>query len=276
MRWKLDAEQKILSPEDKIRDDIKNRVREDIENKIRERGRSPGARSVLSGLIPGAVLILIGLVFLLDHLGVVHLQRLWNYWPMVLVLVGVAKLTQPGSRSGAVFWILIGGVVQLNQLGYLHLSWGTLWPLALITAGIFLLSTRLETFHFQRPAAVADGNEVLNENVLFGGVERRIQISNFRGGNIVATFGGVEIDFRATDIEGNEAVIYLEAIFGGIELIVPERWTVVYQGQSVFGGYSDETRPPTPDAFGGVLGSTPKKTLILRGRAIFGGITVKN
>jgi len=64
----------------------------------------------------------------------------------------------------------------------------------------------------------------------------------------------------------------VEAVFGGIEIVVPERWTVVYEGQSIFGGYTDETRPPLPD----VPGAPPRKRLILRGRALFGGINVKN
>jgi hypothetical protein len=107
---------------------------------------------------------------------------------------------------------------------------------------------------------------------LFGGIERRIHTSNFVGGQITATFGGVEIDFRSADIAGEEAQMYLDAVFGGIELVIPERWTVVWDGQNIFGGYSDETRPPLPD----VPGAPPRKRLVLRGRAFFGGISVKN
>jgi len=107
---------------------------------------------------------------------------------------------------------------------------------------------------------------------MFGGVERRVNISNFVGGTATAIFGGVELDFRSAEIEGEEAVVLVEAIFGGIEIVVPERWTVIYEGHSIFGGYSDETRPPLPD----VPGAAPKKRLVLRGRAVFGGINVKN
>jgi predicted membrane protein len=107
---------------------------------------------------------------------------------------------------------------------------------------------------------------------LFGGVERRISVNNFRRGNVSAILGGVELDFRSADIEGEEAILYVEAIFGGIELTVPERWHVVYEGESIFGGYNDETRPPVVDA----MATAPKKYLILRGRAVFGGITVTN
>ena len=112
----------------------------------------------------------------------------------------------------------------------------------------------------------------MNATTMFGGVERRITTSNFTGGTVTATFGGVELDFRAADMEGEEAILYVEAVFGGIEIVIPERWTAIYEGQSIFGGYNDETRPPLPD----VPGAAPKKRLVLRGQAVFGGITVKN
>jgi predicted membrane protein len=84
--------------------------------------------------------------------------------------------------------------------------------------------------------------------------------------------GGIELDFRGAEIEGEEAVLSVEAIFGGIEITVPDHWHVIFEGENVFGGYSDETRAPAVDA----MGTTPKKFLILRGRCVFGGISVKN
>jgi len=63
-----------------------------------------------------------------------------------------------------------------------------------------------------------------------------------------------------------------QTIFGGVELVVPTNWTVVFQGESIFGGYSDETLAPAA----GNLQGAPNKTLIVRGRSIFGGVSVKN
>ncbi len=113
---------------------------------------------------------------------------------------------------------------------------------------------------------------MLNEYALFGGVERRVNINNLRGGSISAIFGGVELDFRSADIEGEEATVFVEAMFGGVEIIVPDRWDVTFQIQSIFAGYTDERNPAAPDP----LNTTAKKNLILRGRAIFGGIVVKS
>ena len=260
--------------------EIHQRIHRDIHQGMQEalqrRTRPPG-------MAAGLILIALGTLFLLGHMGFVDTARLWKFWPLIIVVVGLVKFFKERSQVGGAITIVVGVMLQLSQLGYLQLSWGSMWPLILIAAGIAMIWSRFEMPKFPTPpvdAGVAgigtvsgtSGYETLNEYALFGGIERRMHTNSFRGGSIVSVFGGVEVDFLSADIEGQEAVIYVEAIFGGIELRVPERWKVVFQGQSIFGGYSDETRPPLADT----PGSAPRKTLILRGKAVFGGINVKN
>jgi len=47
------------------------------------------------------------------------------------------------SRIWAVFFILAGGVLLLDNLGYTHWRLGAFWPLWLIGAGLALLLMRL-------------------------------------------------------------------------------------------------------------------------------------
>jgi predicted membrane protein len=261
-------------------DEIHRSIHENIRRNMRERMQRS---SRPPGMAAGLILIAVGTLFLLGHMGLVDTGRLWKFWPLIIVLVGLVKFFKERSQVGGAITIVIGVLLQLNQLGYLRLSWGSVWPLILIAAGIAMIWSRFEVPKFPTPPADAgiagmgtvsgtSSYETLNEYALFGGIERRMHTNSFRGGSIVSVFGGVEVDFLSADIEGQEAVIYVEAVFGGIELRVPERWKVVFQGQSIFGGYSDETRPPLADT----PGSTPRKTLILRGKALFGGINVKN
>lgn len=248
---------------EQIRQDVHDRMQEKLNRRLNRRG-----------MLPGLVLVLIGTVVLLDHMGLVSTDRLWKFWPALLIVVGAFKFFRECNRVFGAILMLIGGVLLLNNLGYTRLSWWDIWPIALIAAGVALMWSRFELPRIPRTASGApnSGPNSINEYAMFGGVERRISVNNFTGGTATATFGGIELDFRSADIEGEEAVLYIEAIFGGIEVTVPERWTVIYEGQSIFGGYSDETRPPLPD----LPGAPPRKRLILRGRAVFGGISVKN
>ena len=259
--------------DDQFKRDMKNDIHQRIQQSIQRSARPPG-------MAAGIVLIALGTLFLLGHMGIVDTGRLWKFWPLIIVVVGLVKFFHERSQVGGALMVVIGVLLQLSQLGYVQWSWGMVWPVILIAAGIAMIWSRFEMPKIPRPTgAVGAGSasgignyETLSEYAMFGGIQRRMHTSSFRGGSIVAVFGGVEVDFRSADIEGEEAVVYVEAIFGGIELKVPERWKVVFQGQSIFGGYSDETRPPLADG----LGTAPQKTLILQGKAVFGGIHVKN
>ncbi len=257
--------------EKKFSDDLRERIQQDTFERAREKSMRQGNHT---GLVPGLVLVIVGTIFLLDHLGIIHGETLWKFWPLAIVAVGLIKFVKEGDRVIGIGCILVGGLLLLNKLGLIGLSWGTLWPFILIVIGASMIWSRFEMPKLPgSPGTVAStGGDTLNEHALFSGVERRVGVNNFKGGIITAIFGGVEIDFHSADIEGEEAVIFVEAIFGGIELTVPERWNVVFQGQNVFAGFSDETRQPLPDP----SGTATRKTLVLRGRAVFGGITVKN
>jgi len=224
-----------------------------------------------SSWLPGALLILVGTMVMLDHMNVIHADQFWKYWPVLLVVVGIAKVVNEGKRVGGVLLILLGGFLLAEHLGYTMLTWASVWPVVLIAAGFAMIWGRFDLPQL-RPVVTGEGRDTIQATAIFGGVERRIHSTNFMGGSITALFGGIEVDFRSAEIEGEEAVIYIDAVFGGIELTIPDRWVAHWEGQNIFGGYSDETRPPLPD----VPGAPPKKQLILRGRAMFGGLVVKS
>jgi predicted membrane protein len=257
---------------DQMHRDIHDRFRQKMEDRMRRRAARAGLGPRAGGMLPGLVLVLIGTVVLLQHMGILPHRIIWTFWPAVLILFGVVKLSEPQGRVFGVVLLIVGAIFMLHNLGLTRLSWGDLWPIALIGAGLVLIWSRFEAHHLPPASSGSSTTNTINEFAMFGGVERRISVNNFAGGTVSATFGGVELDFRSADIEGEQAVVYVEAIFGGVEVTVPDRWTVIYEGQTILGGYSDETRPPLPD----VPGAPPRKKLILRGRCVFGGISVKN
>jgi predicted membrane protein len=220
---------------------------------------------------PGALLVLVGTLILLDHLNVINGERYWRFWPALLIVVGVAKFVNEGKRTGGAMLILVGVFFLGEHLGYKMLTWQTLWPVLIIAAGLMMIWGRFDMPH-RRAMVGGDARDMIQASALFGGVERRVSAKNFKGGQASAVMGGIELDFRGAEIEGEEAILGVEAMFGGIEITVPEHWHVIYEGETMFGGYNDETRTPVVDA----MGTAPKKYLILRGHAVFGGITVKN
>ena len=107
-------------------------------------------------------------------------------------------------------------------------------------------------------------------SVILSHVERHITSKNFKSGTLSAILGGFEIDLSQADIEGDEAVIYADAIFGGGEIRIPDTWHVVIEGNALFGSFMDETRQRPPEA------GVAAKKLIIRGTAVFGGVSIEN
>ncbi|GAA2347375.1 DUF1707 SHOCT-like domain-containing protein [Streptomyces cuspidosporus] len=98
---------------------------------------------------------------------------------------------------------------------------------------------------------------------VFGGAMRKGRWRVRRTTNVLALFGGVEIDLTEALFEQREIVINVSAVFGGVEIKVPENVTVSGGGAGVFGGFDIKGyEAPDPDA----------PVVVVRGFALFGGV----
>ena len=221
------------------------------------------------GLVAGMIFIAIGTILLLDRLGILYAQDVLRFWPVILILIGLCSLLNRecvGGQVGGAILTVLGAILLVDRLGYWHVHFRDLWPLLLIAVGMLLLWRAVEGRRTP-PAASTSG---LDEWAIFGGVERRITAQDFEGGKALAIFGGVELDLTQAAMKGNQAIVEANAIFGGIELRVPESWAVTLRGVGVFGGYGDQTRHPKPAA------GPETKELVVRGGAVFGAVEVRN
>lgn len=130
--------------------------------------------------------------------------------------------------------------------------------------------------HWQSNSNWYDSSEPrLNDVNVFWGTRRRIISKNFVGGEIVAIFGGFEIDLTQADFQDNQVVIEVVTIFGGGEIRVPANWEVVVDSVGIFGGTGDRTNHPASQDSSGSTAPSGKR-LIIKGVSIFGGLTLKN
>jgi predicted membrane protein len=267
---------------DKDPERAREAFRANLRDKIRARAaghaRWRGHDSFQHGVIWGGIICAIGVILLLDHLGMVSADRLWRFWPLLIVFAGVVNLfSQTGGRAWGGLLIVVGTFFQLDSLGIIRFHWGDLWPLAIIAAGVMMIWGSIESRRVRAAVAGSTGDpntlNTMNATAVFGGIERRISVRDFRGGRVTAVFGGIELDFRDADIEGDEAVLEVNAIFGGAEIRVPDHWKVEQRGQTLFGGYTDSTRLSAVAADGN---APSKRTLLITGSILFGGVEVTN
>ncbi len=252
------------------------------------RGRYGGGwrrnRSRSSSLVMGTAVVAVGLILLLDNLGIVPAHELWDYWPLILIALGVTRILDSHSQAALIWGGLVAGIGALFLLRNLHIfyfNFEFFWPLIVIAVGASMLLRGLEGRHrlydAAPGAAPAPGGMAPNSDpsanawAVFGGTERRIDSQDFRSADVAAVFGGVKLDLRRAKIQAERAVVDINTIFGGVELFVPDNWTVTVEGTGIFGAFEDKTFPPRALA----EGEKPQK-LVVTGFAIFGGATVKN
>jgi predicted membrane protein len=251
---------------------------------------SSGVR-ITPQLIVGLFIIFVGVVFTLDELGLAPAVSYLRFWPTALIAIGVLKMTQARDGGGAfagLLFTLVGAWLQAEELDIIHIRLWQIWPLALVMFGAFLVWQGLvgrgrprespvakppipergerTSWSGDTPASVIDANSTLSAMAILGGVSRGNNSRAFRGADLLAIMGGCQLDLRQAAIHG-EAVIDVFTMWGGIEIRVPEDWTVVSHILPFMGGVEDKTRPSQ--------GANAHR-LILRGFAIMGGVEIKN
>jgi hypothetical protein len=213
-------------------------------------------------LVLGVAIMTAGALLALDTLGFVDAGRVFQYWPVALIAVGITKLVgRTYHRSGAFVWIAVGVALLALNLGLL--SFPRVAALLLFLVGARIAWKAL----VPRPAlAGADTAGELDIVQILGGTKRGLSGSDFKGGQALVFMGGCEIDLRGATMVKDEAVLDVFAFWGGIEIRLPDDWELVSRGTAVLGGFVDNTRH--------VAGA--KKRLVLTGMAIMGGVEVKN
>jgi hypothetical protein len=113
----------------------------------------------------------------------------------------------------------------------------------------------------EEPANPQDSFETLVG--IFGGGERRGRWRVKRRTNALCVFGGYDLDMTDAIFEGREVTIWAIAIFGGIDITVPDSVNVRNEGVGIFGGFGarggDDPDPNAP-------------TVVVKGLALFGGV----
>ena len=230
---------------------------------VRTHGSRPprGLRPVL----PGLLVITLGIVFLLDNLDFVESGRILRFWPVILIVAGVKHLWEARDRGKAFMGAVLagaGGLLLLESLYIIDFDVWDLWPLVLVAIGFRMLA-----FPRSDPAVPDEAADAVeNCSAFLGGVERRNRSADFQGGSASAFLGGVNLDLTGADMAGDRAVLRVSAMMGGIEIRIPEEWTTEVRFTPMLGEVEDKTRGP----------AAATKRLVLEGTVFMGGLELRN
>jgi predicted membrane protein len=233
-------------------------------------------------LMIGAWIALMGIVLMLDRMGVVDARVAFRLWPLVIVAGGAAMYFQgehprAGRVNGGIV-MFVGAWLLLNSLGVVRIGiWELFWPLVLIGAGTALV---MQTLQRSSEAPAGEKGDRLTIFTVMSAVRRVSTSTRFRGGDVAAFMGGGRIDLRlATIPPGEEATIDMLAVMGGFEIFVPATWTIATPIVPFMGSVEDHRLAPLPTdgstaSFGATAPAAPR--LVLRGFLFMGGVHIRS
>jgi predicted membrane protein len=235
----------------------------------------------------GLLVIGAGLLFLAREMGAMIPSWIFT-WQIFLIVFGLFILLKSGFRNfGGFIMILVGSAFlvrdHMPEYDFAHY----LWPIALITVGIFIIlrprcgpgrqwhrnryrqyrdELRQHRQQWQQTPPTKD--DFLDITTIFGSVKKNIISKDFRGGEITCVCAGGEIDLTQSDIEGR-IELEVNAVFGGVRILVPAHWEIKSELTAVLGGVEDKRHLHNST-------TTGTKLLVLRGTAVLGGIEIRS
>jgi len=210
----------------------------------------------------GLVLLTLGVFGVLDATGALDAGKtIDRWWPVAIIGLGVIGMIV--ERRVALGPAIVVGIGVLLLAGQQEWADDDLFgPAILIVVGLVVL------LGVRRPRGVeADGSRG-DRLVMFGATKIKERSEHFTHTDVSAIFGGATLDLREAHID-REATVDALALFGGVDVLVPQGWRVSVAGTPILGGFEDKTETPTE-----LPSDAP--VLNVRATAIFGGVDVKN
>ena len=148
-----------------------------------------------------------------------------------------------------------------------YLGRGIFGILAIVAFGVAVAESDITRFPSAGVASVTRASR-LHAGAFLGRQEYRIATDTFRAGDVSALMGRVNVDLRAAEMAGDEAILELAVLMGHVELRIPEQWTVVTDLGAALTDVDVRTSPLAADD------GAPR--LLLRGGVLMGSIAVRN
>ena len=225
----------------------------------------------LKGIMWGLVLVALGVILGGNALNWWSIDLFFDGWWTLFIIVpcAIGVITEKGERTGNLVGMVVGVILLLacqNVIAF-DILWKMVLPIVVILVGVAMICKNL--FNKKYDAEIKKLNEKLkNEDAIgavFSGQNINFAGEEFKGKTVGAVFGGMKLDLRKAKIK-NDVVINAKAVFGGIEILVPDDVKIKIKSNSAFGGITNKKENSPSDK---------APTIYINGTAVFGGVDIK-
>ncbi|TCD08244.1 hypothetical protein EZ449_12610 [Pedobacter frigidisoli] len=239
----------------------------------------------------GALIVIIGLAFLLNNMGLDIPNWVFSFWTFLIALGVFIGVRRNFKGIGWLILILIGTYNTIDNMHFdVDVSKYALGFGLVIIGGFLILKPKSSlrnkrgfkedlksefgidngdgTSSFKAADKNTNSNDIIDVTAVFGGCNQTVYSKDFKGGDITAVFGGADIIMTQADFTDTIS-LDVTAVFGGIKLIVPPNWAIKSNVTALFGSVEDKRGHMLPI-------DQMQKTLVLDGTVLFGGIEIKS
>ncbi|MBP5473240.1 MAG: hypothetical protein J6X92_00595 [Bacteroidales bacterium] len=175
---------------------------------------------------------------------------------VILALVVIA--------AGALWIAYIFGLFNIEWMGDIHLG-KIIIPGLLVLVGLNMLIYALFPKYHSSKREWKSIQPTKDCQVSFSARNVNYEGQCFDGVNVNIYFGGARIDLRKSDIKDGSR-INVHAMFGGVEIFLPEDINVEISSNCFVGGVDDNRTKST---------TTQTKTIYIDANCTFGGVAIK-
>ena len=224
----------------------------------------------ISRALWGIVLVAVGVILALNAFGFTSIDIFFDgWWTLFIIVPCVIGLCTDYDKSGHIIGICIGVFLLLccQDILNFRMFWRLLVPAIIVIIGVkMILGSIFGGRGEQVFKQMKENNAAVRSGAAtFSGATFDYTGEAFEGAQLDAVFGGIKCDLRGAVING-DCAINASAIFGGIDIYVPENLNVKVNSNSIFGGVSGKERRNNP---------ANQHTLYLNATCLFGGVEVK-
>lgn len=225
-------------------------------------------------IIWGIAIVALGVIFGGNALGWFELNIFFDgWWTLFIIVPSAISLVTEKEKFSSLGFLAVGVILLLaaqNVFSY-DTAWKIILAVILVLIGLGIIIRNI--FHNKNDKEVEkkiheleNGKVMDSQAAIFSGSERVYNDEVFGGSNLVAVFGGVDLDLRKAKFT-KDTVIKAFCLFGGIDIKVPEEVQVKIKSGFIFGGVSDERKGDV---------SKGKYTIYLDMAGGFGGVNISD
>lgn len=219
-------------------------------------------------IILGVLLIIIGVIVGLNSLGITNIDLFFDgWWTLFIIVPCFVGLFNSKDKIGNLVGLLIGIVLLLGVQDIISFDIiaKLIIPFILVILGLTLMfKDSINKEVVKKINSLNKENKNTDYCSTFSSQKIKLNENDFKGLNSDAIFGALELDLSECKIK-KDAIINANAVFGGIDIIVPKDVKVVTKSTSIFGGIDNKTNNKDVD----------KPVIYINASCVFGGVEIK-